>query len=161
LQAVAVLPYTTKWHATRCPVVQKALTKAMQIGPFRLIVLISSRGVEDLCLGKNVPWQLAALIEDQKCMEVGGRQWCIYVVLHRRVNAAAKALATLASKPFMNIFVTLFLANSFDIIVSKEQNHYLYIFFGLIYAFGTCLHAIINILRHYGSDLCLYVKIPV
>uniref|UniRef100_A0A2N9IY60 Ceramidase n=1 Tax=Fagus sylvatica TaxID=28930 RepID=A0A2N9IY60_FAGSY len=104
--AVAVLPYTTKWHATRCPVVQKALTKAMQIGPFRLIVLISSRGVEDLCLGKNVPWQLAALIEDQKCMEVGGRQWCIYVVLHRRVNAAAKALATLASKPFMNIFIS-------------------------------------------------------
>ena len=72
LQAVVVLSYASKWRATRWPAVQKTSTKAMQIDLCRLLVLITSRGVEDLCLGKNVPWQLAALIEDQKCMEVGG-----------------------------------------------------------------------------------------
>ncbi len=72
LQAVVVLSYASKWRATRWPAFQKTSTKAMQIGLCRLLVLITSRGVEDLCLGKNVPWQLVALIEDQKCMEVGG-----------------------------------------------------------------------------------------
>ena len=37
LQAVAVLPYAIKWHTNRCPAVQKASTKAMQISLCRLI----------------------------------------------------------------------------------------------------------------------------
>jgi hypothetical protein len=41
----------------------------MQVGFCRLVT-INSR-VEDFCLGKKVPWQLAALIEDHKCMEAG------------------------------------------------------------------------------------------
>jgi hypothetical protein len=86
----------------------------MQLGCCRL-VLISTRA-EDLCLGKKVPWQLVALIEDHKCMEVAEHEWYIYAV-HR-------ALATLASKSFVDIFlglVTQLLANSSDIIVSIKQ----------------------------------------
>ena len=66
----------------------------MQLGCCRL-VLISTRA-EDLCLGKKVPWQLVALIEDHKCMEVAEHKWYIYAV-HR-------ALATLASKSFVDIY---------------------------------------------------------
>ncbi len=86
----------------------------MQLGCCRL-VLISTRA-EDLCLGKKVPWQLVALIEDHKCMEVEVHEWYIYVV-HR-------ALATLASKSFVDIFlglVTQLLAHSSDIIVCIKQ----------------------------------------
>ena len=46
-----------------------------------VVVLISSRA-EDLCLGKKVTWQLVALIEDHKCMEVAKHEWYIYAV-HR------------------------------------------------------------------------------
>ena len=50
-----------------------------------------------------------------------------------------------------------FLANYSEIIVSKEQKHYLYTFWTNLYAFGTCLHAIINILRHYRRESCLKI----
>ena len=66
----------------------------MQLGFCRL-VMISSR-VEDFCLGKKVPWQLAALIEDHKCMEAGEHEWYIY--------AEDRSLAILASKSFVDIF---------------------------------------------------------
>ena len=70
-QVVAVLPYVTKWHATRCLVVQKALTKAIQLD-FCKFISTRSR-VEELFLRKKVPWQIVVLIEDHKCMEVGQR----------------------------------------------------------------------------------------
>ena len=54
----------------RCPAVRKALTKSIQLGFCRL-VSISTEGVEDLRLGKKVPWQLHAMIEDHKCIEDG------------------------------------------------------------------------------------------
>jgi hypothetical protein len=66
----------------------------MQLGFCRL-VMISSR-VEDFCLGKKVPWQLATLIEDHKCMEAGEHEWYIY--------AEDRSLAILASKSFVDIF---------------------------------------------------------
>ncbi|KAL0007675.1 hypothetical protein SO802_009177 [Lithocarpus litseifolius] len=48
----------------------------------RRFVLVSRR-MEELYLGKKkVPRQLAALIEGQKCKEVGEHQWCTYAV-HR------------------------------------------------------------------------------
>ena len=36
-QAVAVLPYATKWHAAICLTVQKALAKAIKLDFCRLI----------------------------------------------------------------------------------------------------------------------------
>ena len=56
--------------ANRCLAIQKTLIKAIELGFCRL-VSISSREVEDLYLGKKVPWQLLVLIEDHKCMEIG------------------------------------------------------------------------------------------
>ena len=67
--------------ANRCLAIQKTLIKAIELGFCRL-VSISSRGVEDLYLGKKVPWQLLVLIEDHKCMEIGECYQCINVV-HR------------------------------------------------------------------------------
>ena len=47
---------------------------------FSRLVLVSGR-LEDLCLEKKkVPWQLATLIEEDKCKEVGERQWCTFAV---------------------------------------------------------------------------------
>ena len=72
----------------------------------------------------------------------------IYVV-HKRVTVDVGSLATLASKSYKH-FWTLLLANSSDIIVSenqtqKEEEEVIFTpFYGLIYAFGTCLHAIIR-----------------
>ena len=43
-QAVAVLPYATKWHAARCPSVRKSLTKAIRLGFCRLVSIISKSG---------------------------------------------------------------------------------------------------------------------
>ena len=63
--------------ADRYLAVQKTLIKAIELG-FCGLVLISSRGVEDLFLGKKVPWQLLVLIED----EIGECYQCINVV-HR------------------------------------------------------------------------------
>nr|POE58297.1 hypothetical protein CFP56_05242 [Quercus suber] len=37
----------------------------------RVLVSVSTEGVEDLRLGKKVPWQLHAMIEDHKCIEDG------------------------------------------------------------------------------------------
>ena len=48
----------------KCLAVRKTLIKAIELG-FCGLVLISSRGVEDLFLGKKVPLQLLELIEDQ------------------------------------------------------------------------------------------------
>lgn len=60
--------------------------------------------MEEFYLGKKkVPWQLAALIDGQKCKEVGEHQWCTYI-LCIQVTADARALATLASNSF-NIFL--------------------------------------------------------
>ena len=56
--------------ANRCLAIHKTLIKAIELGFCRL-VSISSREVEDLYLGKKVPWQLLVLIEDHKCMEFG------------------------------------------------------------------------------------------
>ena len=67
--------------ANRCLAIQKTLIKAIELGFCRL-VSISSREVEDLYLGKKVPWQLLVLIEDHKCMEIGECYQCINVV-HR------------------------------------------------------------------------------
>ena len=68
----------------------------------------------------------------------------IYAV-HKRVNADVGALATLVSKSYKHLF-SLILAKSYDIIVSKnEEVIYLSLhLYGLIYAFVTCLHAIIK-----------------
>ena len=67
--------------ADRCLAVRKTLIKAIELGFCRL-VSISSTGVEDLFLGKKVPWQLLVLIED----EIGECYWRINVV-HGRVTA--------------------------------------------------------------------------
>ena len=48
--------------------VQKALTKAIQLDFCRVVSIISKRGGT---LRRRFPWQLAVLIEDHKCMEVG------------------------------------------------------------------------------------------
>jgi hypothetical protein len=122
LQAVTILPCATKWHATRCPTDQKASTKDMQIGLCILVVLISDRGVEDLCWGKKVPWQLAALIEDHKYMEVW-RTLVVYICRAWVSHCRAKAHATLSARfceHFLGL-VTLSLANSSYIIVSKNK----------------------------------------
>ena len=50
--------------ADRCLAVRKTLIKAIELGFCRL-VSISSTGVEDLFLGRKVPWQLLVLIEDE------------------------------------------------------------------------------------------------
>ena len=39
-------------------------------------------------MGKNGPWQFAALIEDQKCMEVGGTP-VVYICKKKKKNAQA------------------------------------------------------------------------
>ena len=44
------------WQAARCLAVRKALTKAIQLAFCRFAPSISTRGVEELCLGKMAPW---------------------------------------------------------------------------------------------------------
>ena len=51
---------------------------------------------------KKGPWQLVVLIEEHECKGVGKRQWCTLAV-HGSHNET-KALVTLASNSFMNIF---------------------------------------------------------
>ena len=100
------------WMAARCLAVWEALTKALQLGFYRFYLV--SRRMEEFYLGKKkVPWQLAALIDGQKCKEVGEHQWCTYM-LCIGVTAEARALATLTSNSF-NIFwlVTLLLDSSY------------------------------------------------
>ena len=67
--------------------------------------------------------------------------------VHKRVTADVGALATLVSKSYKN-FCTLLLAKSYDVIVSKkkreEEVDVILHLYGLIYAFVTCLHAIIK-----------------
>ena len=75
----------------------------MQIGLCILVVLISNRGVEDLCLGKKVPWQLAALIEDHKYMEVW-RTLVVYICHAWVSHCRAKAHATLSAKSCETFF---------------------------------------------------------
>ena len=69
----------------------------------------------------------------------------VIYVAHKRVTVDVGSLATLASKSYKH-FWTLLLANSSDIIVSENQTQKEEeeLFYGLIYAFGTCLHAIIR-----------------
>ena len=61
----------------RCHAVWEALTKALQLRFCRFVLV--SRRMEEHYLGKKkVPWKLAALIEGQKCKEVGEHQRCTY-----------------------------------------------------------------------------------
>ena len=71
------------------------------------------------------------------------RMLVVIYVVHKRVTVDVGSLATLTSKSYKH-FWTLLLANSSDIIVSKnqtqkEEEEVIFTpFYGLIYAFGTC-----------------------
>ena len=52
------------WQAARCLAVRKALTKAIQLAFCRFAPSISSRGVEELCLGKMAPWLTMPISHD-------------------------------------------------------------------------------------------------